>query len=100
MAQVEPYLFSSTQGLFSAHQPIAHFNVMKVMDYSEREKRKLALVLTKSPDQLILYSPGEFLHQAKSSEASKQQIVEKDNIEVSQPVEPPEVSQQVKPCDP
>lgn len=52
--------------------------------------------LTKGTDELSLYRPGDCLCKGGRGETSKQHVVQEHNVEVSEPVKSPKVSQQIK----
>ena len=56
--------------------------------------------LTKGPDELPLYSPGERVDEAGRRDSSEQHVVQEHDVEVPQPVVAPKIPQQVEAGDP
>lgn len=60
----------------------------------EKESR-----LTEGTNELPLYRPGDRLDEGGGREASKQHVVQEDDVEVPQPVVAAKVSQEIKAGD-
>lgn len=60
---------------------------------------KMTVELTKGTDEFSLDCPGEGLDQGGRGESSKHHVVQEHNIEVTQPVVPPKVSQEIESSD-
>lgn len=55
---------------------------------------------TECSDEFPLYSPCESVDKTGRGQPGKQYVIQEDDVEVSQPVKPTKVSQQIKPGDP
>lgn len=72
-----------------------HRRTVNSFKLKRRERR-----LTKGTNELSLHRPGDRLDEGGRREASKQHVVQEDDVEVPEPVIPTIVSQQIKAGDP